>query len=519
QWFCQSASPAEAEEVLKGIKTRLDILGVPLPEMVVVDNCCQVRARILRALPDVQVVLDVYHFMMRYLIVIIGGTKNPFRSEVAQDITDAILKTRAKKGVSATYWNRAEQERRLIEAYEKWSRKGGVWSAAAVRTHQDQLAHVSKGCLTRTRDDIRSDGSRIEGSHKGWHSLQRSFASGLVLVLALSHDFVLRRNCRISVDHSPSLFQLSTHGSHHIRLISRIATLSNALLAKENSPAKPLPELRIVDSGETFGLVSSAYATSFKGLLSIKEEPKDESEDVLSNTPEYDTEDVNNLLRNLQIDPALLLLPEPTSLTTAIHSSPALSITAQTGARLAPSSQAVLDTRAPSIVDVFALPVHESLQKLTKSQRLFTVNTGIDVRSLKISSDTEFFLFMRMRKEHQWSSFKMTPTKWATKTKLYNMRLLECTSGSGDSPVLKHPRVLQEKLVTVEYDVVQRIIKNDFKCTPKSSYSSRRSYLPSVFQLAQIPTPRRSGEMHAQLYRYSRPRVKTRNHRRQGKQR
>lgn len=458
-------------------------------------------------------------------------------------------------------------------------------------------------------------------------------------MLALSHDFVLRRNCRISVDHSPSLFQLSTHGSHHIRLISRIATLSNALLAKENSPAKPLPELRIVDSGETFGLVSSAYATSFKGLLSIKEEPKDESEDVLSNTPEYDTEDVNNLLRNLQIDPALLLLPEPTSLTTAIHSSPALSITAQTGARLAvstkrkssqeddnmgmaptaqtvpdgvpdakrvrlgggsqtemkdtgkdgggahiqvqrssvsnpstadtimnrngevstvrlavcistqkltfvplqgtiaayfhpakplplaldnpskPSSQAVLDTRAPSIVDVFALPVHESLQKLTKSQRLFTVNTGIDVRSLKISSDTEFFLFMRMRKEHQWSSFKMTPTKWATKTKLYNMRLLECTSGSGDSPVLKHPRVLQEKLVTVEYDVVQRIIKNDFKCTPKSSYSSRRSYLPSVFQLAQIPTPRRSGEMHAQLYRYSRPRVKTRNHRRQGKQR
>lgn len=63
----------------------------------------------------------------------IGGTKNPFRSEVARDITDAILKTRAKKDVSATYWNKEEQEKRLTEAYNKWSRKGGVWSAAAVR--------------------------------------------------------------------------------------------------------------------------------------------------------------------------------------------------------------------------------------------------------------------------------------------------------------------------------------------------------------------------------------------------
>lgn len=59
--------------------------------------------------------------------------KNPHRAEVAKDITDAILKSRAKKGTSATYWNKEDQARRLTEAYEKWSEKGGVWSAAAFK--------------------------------------------------------------------------------------------------------------------------------------------------------------------------------------------------------------------------------------------------------------------------------------------------------------------------------------------------------------------------------------------------
>ena len=35
--------------------------------------------------------------------------------------------------------------------------------------HADQLAHVKKGCLARSRDDVRTDGSRIEGSHAAWN--------------------------------------------------------------------------------------------------------------------------------------------------------------------------------------------------------------------------------------------------------------------------------------------------------------------------------------------------------------
>ena len=143
----------------------------------------------------------------RYLIVIINGTKNPHRSAVAKDITDAILKTHATDGKPAAYWSKGEQECQLEAAYEKWLKHGKVWSVAASnvsqaravhpahchscsleQTHHEQLTHVRKGCLARTRHDISTDGSRIEASHKGWNSLQRSFACGIVLIVALAHD-------------------------------------------------------------------------------------------------------------------------------------------------------------------------------------------------------------------------------------------------------------------------------------------------------------------------------------------
>ena len=149
QRLCQSGSPVEAQELLEGLKSRCIVLGVPEPEMAVVDNCCSVRNQLTKAMPDLQVVLDFYHFLMRcvsksrpcqirtyllhprYLIVIIDGTKNPHRSMVAKDITDAILKTRATGAVAATYWDKGKQEEQLQAVYEKWLRKGKVWSAAA----------------------------------------------------------------------------------------------------------------------------------------------------------------------------------------------------------------------------------------------------------------------------------------------------------------------------------------------------------------------------------------------------
>jgi hypothetical protein len=58
----------EAQEVLDSIKEHCLKLGVPLPEMAVVDNCCSVQNFLVRSIVGLEVVLDVYHFMMRYVI-------------------------------------------------------------------------------------------------------------------------------------------------------------------------------------------------------------------------------------------------------------------------------------------------------------------------------------------------------------------------------------------------------------------------------------------------------------------
>jgi hypothetical protein len=65
QRLCHTLANAEIGEFLEGIKRRLRALGVPDPEMATVDNCCHVRSEILKAFPDICVLLDFYHFLMR----------------------------------------------------------------------------------------------------------------------------------------------------------------------------------------------------------------------------------------------------------------------------------------------------------------------------------------------------------------------------------------------------------------------------------------------------------------------
>jgi hypothetical protein len=66
----------------------------------------------------------------RYIAVMLQSNKSPYRGTVAADITGAILKKHAEHGQPAQYWDRAEQERRLMVAFDKWADKG-IWSAAA----------------------------------------------------------------------------------------------------------------------------------------------------------------------------------------------------------------------------------------------------------------------------------------------------------------------------------------------------------------------------------------------------
>ncbi|KAJ7077700.1 hypothetical protein B0H15DRAFT_954994 [Mycena belliarum] len=317
--FCQSGSTTEIVELLEGLKTRLDLLGVNQPEMVTVDNCCHVKNQILGVFPHIKVLLDVYHFMMRYLLyaaVIIRGINNAHRSEVLKNIRDAVIKVPSTKDAPAEYWPQQDQELRLKAAFDKWAVRGDVWSAAAQNVHVSQMQHVAKGCLSRPRNDIASDGSRIEGSHKGWNSLQRSFASGLELQTALGHDYVLRRNIRVAFNgkiKSDDPFILSTFGSHHLALVDRVADTWNQFFPTSagGSSSTLLPRLKDVQSGERFGLVNSPHSDTFGGLYTIKPEPDDALLEAVKDdlAPEEQQDLIHEL--NLNLDPALFFEPMP----------------------------------------------------------------------------------------------------------------------------------------------------------------------------------------------------------------
>ena len=71
-------------------------------------------------------------------------------------------------------------------------------------------------------------------------------------------------------------FLISTHSSHHVSLVSAIVVLHNGILRNGVSfGLTNLPELAVIHSGETFGLITSDHASMFGGLVDVKEEPTD----------------------------------------------------------------------------------------------------------------------------------------------------------------------------------------------------------------------------------------------------
>ncbi|KAI1783814.1 hypothetical protein LXA43DRAFT_902828 [Ganoderma leucocontextum] len=301
--------------MLLGFRERFDLHQVAYPEIVVADNCCYIKNAVLDVFPDTWMGLDVWHCIMRYMICVVGGTKNALRPAVAQDLRNAILKAPAKDRVPAVYRSQEDQEKRLEEVFEKWDRHGGIWTAAASKTHHEQLAHVRKGCLTRPRSDIPSDGSRIEGTHKGWNGLQRSFSSGLETMSGLCHDFVLRRNLRNELTRdNATKFSRSTYGSHHITLVNECAKLFNRLIEALRSkgpryaPAadvSPLPVFATVDSKEFFGLIKMCPSSaSYQTMVHVKDEPV--NDDKLLDLSSQGFLDAHKILTDLGIDPSLL---------------------------------------------------------------------------------------------------------------------------------------------------------------------------------------------------------------------
>ncbi|KAJ6463111.1 hypothetical protein C8R47DRAFT_1202066 [Mycena vitilis] len=304
------------------------------------------------------------------------------------------------------------------------------------------------------RDDIATDGSHIEASHKGWNSLQCSVASGLELQTALGHDFnVLRRNLWVG---------------HHLALVDAAAASWTTLLpvSKANSSLVPLPRLKDVNSGETFGLVNSRNTDTFGGLYNIKTEPEDD----LQLVDELNSEEQSELMQELDLDPVSFLQPMPSGISTDLSLS---------------ENTAVSDVDVPS--RTASLPGSSSSSRGTKRKNC-TENTpgplslpqenpgvspdeGPDGKkqridpppcALKIGDGAEFFLLMNMRAEFQWKSCEMTPKRWVEATVEYNARLQ--TAAGSSEVVKKHPRALMEKLGEIEPKLIQQIANNNFKC-------------------------------------------------------
>lgn len=185
---------------------------------------------------------------------------------------------------------------------------------ARSQTHHEQLRHVWKGCLACPREDIVTDGSCIEGMHKGWNALQRTHPSGVEVLMALMADHVLRHNIR--VDHAnatPYLFTTSTFGSHHIALIDACTQLWNKLFDPANRGQKrppadllPMPTLQPTTSKETFSLVkANSDVTSYHSLIMVKEE----QDDLLLNLTAEDPEEAEQIMNLLGLDLSLLHKP------------------------------------------------------------------------------------------------------------------------------------------------------------------------------------------------------------------
>lgn len=150
QCLCESQSPVEAADMLRGIVGRCGQLGKLVPSVIIVDNCCTVRNHLQAAIPSAVVCNNIFHIIVRYVIrltvrtmtksircprylaVITNGARNPHRLEVAKDISSTLLKSTASTSPEwlAEYRSPDEQEKGLDLAFKKWVPKG-VWSPAA----------------------------------------------------------------------------------------------------------------------------------------------------------------------------------------------------------------------------------------------------------------------------------------------------------------------------------------------------------------------------------------------------
>jgi hypothetical protein len=135
-----------------------------------------------------------------------------------------------------------------------------------------------------------------------------------------------------------------------------------------------------------------------------------------------------------------------------------------TSARISQSSTASKPAILSTLTTQLPLPETAPGSNLTRSQQLFSFATKIHPFSLSIVRGDEFFLFMDMRAEQQWTSYNMTSHRWVTATNTYNSRLEALAKSHNQVFIPKNPRALMEKLGEIEPKISDRLIRDDFRC-------------------------------------------------------
>lgn len=191
----------------------------------------------------------------------------------------------------------------------------------------------------------------------------RAQPCGIEMLAALGHDLMQQKNIRIAFKNADqSEFVASTRGSHHIGLVDLIAKKWNSLL--ECAPIDPkaygkalrridgiayscLPKLKIVASGEVFGLVKSEHTSTFGGLLNVKDEVEDSEEDLsaLLPSPEDALRDTSDMDQRL----FLILLSHAQSPSATVVASTSTLVMSATAMMVAPTVTGTLLGDSPGI--------------------------------------------------------------------------------------------------------------------------------------------------------------------------
>lgn len=171
----------------------------------------------------------------------------------------------------------------------------------------------------------------------------RAQPSGLVTMHNCGHDLVLRRNVRIGSSTPERLasrpFLASGYGSHHIGLVNEGNRAWNSILTLRGKPGDfaAAPTLPNINSGETFGVVDSSHATTFGGLIIIKDELEEDLQGLSLTNGSIDDGDITEAVPDHNVPASLPQHGDFTSPIPVLTPSPSATISGQPTTNVQPT--------------------------------------------------------------------------------------------------------------------------------------------------------------------------------------